>query len=86
MLAKAGCGKNIVSQTKETIVKFSLYKRLVIAVLKDVSLPLAVSLSDGRLSIKQSKEIATVIFEAVSRELLNEKLMKVEKENINEQQ
>lgn len=60
--------------------KFSLIKRLVIAVVKDVSLPLALSLADGKLSIKEAKEIATVILEAVSRELLQDKLMLVEKD------
>lgn len=60
--------------------KLSLMKRLMIAVVKDVSLPLALSLSDGRLSIKEAKEIATVILEAVSRELLQDKLMLVEKD------
>lgn len=70
------------SQIKGITAKLSLLKRLFTAVVKDVSLPLAVSLSDGRLSVKQSKEIATVIFEAVSRELLNEKLMIVEKEDL----
>lgn len=77
------CGRNIVSQisVKGAVAKASLIKRLVFAVLKDVSLPLAISLADGRLSIRESKEIANVIFEAISRELLVEKLMIVEKED-----
>lgn len=81
MLAKAVYGKNIVSQidVKGAVAKVSLIKRLIIAVVKDVSLPLAISIADGRLSVKESKEIGTVIFEAISRELLNEKLMIVEK-------
>lgn len=65
---------------KGAVAKASLIKRLIIAVVKDVSLPLAISLADGRLSIKESKEIGTVIFEAISRELLVDKLMIVEKE------
>lgn len=65
--------------------KLDLIRRLMIAVIKDVSLPLAMSLSDGRLSIKESKEIATVILEAVSRELLHDKLVLVPKEEIDEQ-
>ena len=62
------------------LAKLSLMKRLMIAVVKDVSLPLALSLSDGRLSIREAKEIATVILEAVSRELLQDKLMIVEQD------
>ena len=65
---------------KGAVAKASLIKRLIIAVVKDVSLPLAISLADGRLSIKESKEIGTVIFEAISRELLVDKLMIVEKD------
>lgn len=61
------------------LAKLSLMKRLIIAVIKDVSLPLALSLSDGRLSIREAKEISTVILEAVSRELLQDKLLLVEK-------
>lgn len=87
MHGKAGYGKNIVSQisVKGAVAKLSLIQRLIIAVVKDVSLPLAISLADGRLSIKESKEIGTVIFEAISRELLNEKLMIVEKEDTHDQ-
>ena len=66
---------------KGAVAKASLIKRLIVAVVKDVSLPLAISLADGRLSIKESKEIGTVIFEAISRELLVDKLMIVEKED-----
>lgn len=81
-----GYGKNIVSQIRGITAKFSLIKRLTIAVVKDVSLPLAISLADGRLSIKESKEIANVIFEAISRELLVDKLMIVEKDTNAEKQ
>lgn len=61
------------------LAKLGLIRRLIIAVVKDVSLPLALSLADGRLSISEAEEIATVILEAVSRELLQDKLMLVEK-------
>lgn len=76
-----GYGKNTVLRIRAITAKASLIKRLVFAVLKDVSLPLALSLADGRLSIRESKEIANVIFEAITRELLVEKLMIVEKED-----
>lgn len=81
LLVKVDCGKNIVLRIRAIAAKASLIKRLVFAVLKDVSLPLALSLADGRLSIRESKEIANVIFEAITRELLVEKLMVVEKED-----
>lgn len=86
MLAKVGCGKNTVSRTKAIAAKASLIKRLVFAVLKDVSLPLALSLADGRLSVRESKEIANVIFEAITRELLVHNLIMVEKPDSNEQE
>ena len=62
------------------LAKFSLITRLIIAVVKDVSLPLALSLADGKLSIKEAREISTIILEAVSRELLEDKLLLVEKD------
>ena len=62
------------------LAKFRLIKRLVIAVVKDVSLPLALSLADGKLSIKEAREISTIILEAVSRELLEDKLLLVERD------
>lgn len=62
------------------LAKLSLIKRLIIAVVKDVSVPLALSLSDGKLSIREAEEISTIILEAVSRELLQDKLMLVEKD------